>query len=238
MNRAPGLDLLRAAAIVWVMYYHAQIMDLVPDSDQVARFGWMGVDLFFALSGYLIGSQLFRPLAQGRTIDAGRFYARRALRTLPAYIAVVAVYFTVPAFRERPTIQPLWQFLTFTENLFIDFYGGKAFSHVWSLCVEEQFYLVVPVAAWWLARRGIAKTIQVQMLTRLSQPDSAAALDAADVLGEFHYVSSIPALGAALSNPQYRDTIRFSGEKIIPFLREAGLVGGPGMYWWKQSFLV
>jgi peptidoglycan/LPS O-acetylase OafA/YrhL len=153
MNRAPGLDLLRAAAIVWVMYYHAQIMDLVPDSDQVARFGWMGVDLFFALSGYLIGSQLFRPLAQGRTIDAGRFYVRRALRTLPAYFVVVAIYFTVPAFRERPAIQPLWQFLTFTENLFIDFQGGKAFSHVWSLCVEEQFYLVVPVAAWWLARR-------------------------------------------------------------------------------------
>jgi peptidoglycan/LPS O-acetylase OafA/YrhL len=153
MNRAPGLDLLRAVAIVWVMYYHAQIMDLVPDEDQVARFGWMGVDLFFALSGYLIGSQLFRPLARGGAIDVGRFYARRALRTLPAYLVVVALYFTVPAFRERPAIQPLWQFLTFTENWLIDFQGGKAFSHVWSLCVEEQFYLVAPFVAWWLVRR-------------------------------------------------------------------------------------
>jgi peptidoglycan/LPS O-acetylase OafA/YrhL len=152
-GRAPGLDLLRAAAIVWVMYYHALIMALVPDSDPVATYGWMGVDLFFALSGYLIGSQLFRPLARGRQIGVARFYARRALRTLPAYLVVVAIYFTVPAFRERPAIQPLWQFLTFTENLFIDFQGGKAFSHVWSLCVEEQFYLVVPFAAWWLARR-------------------------------------------------------------------------------------
>jgi P-aminobenzoate N-oxygenase AurF len=43
---------------------------------------------------------------------------------------------------------------------------------------------------------------------------------------------------AALANPRYRDTIRFSGEKIMPFLHEAGLVGGPAMYWWKQSFLV
>ena len=153
MGRAPGLDLLRAVAIVWVMYYHAQIMDLVPDSDPVATFGWMGVDLFFALSGYLIGFQLFRPLARGDTIDVARFYARRALRTLPAYLVVVALYFTVPAFRERPAIQPLWQFLTFTENLLIDFYRGKAFSHVWSLCVEEQFYLVAPFTAWWLARR-------------------------------------------------------------------------------------
>ena len=43
---------------------------------------------------------------------------------------------------------------------------------------------------------------------------------------------------AALTNPYYQETLRFSGEKIMPFLREAGLVGGPGMYWWKQSFLV
>jgi len=43
---------------------------------------------------------------------------------------------------------------------------------------------------------------------------------------------------AALATPHYRETIRFSGEKIMPFLREAGLVGGPGMHWWKESFLV
>jgi hypothetical protein len=42
----------------------------------------------------------------------------------------------------------------------------------------------------------------------------------------------------ALANPHFRETIRFSGEKIMPFLREAGLVGGPGMHWWKESFLV
>jgi len=153
MNRAPGLDLLRAVAILWVMLFHAQLAGLVSDGNPVATYGWMGVDLFFALSGYLIGGQLFRPLAQGRAIDPGRFYVRRVLRTFPAYLAVVALYFAVPGFRENPAIQPLWQFLTFTENLFIDFYGGKAFSHVWSLCVEEQFYLLAPIAVWWLARR-------------------------------------------------------------------------------------
>ncbi|HZZ67396.1 MAG TPA: acyltransferase [Phenylobacterium sp.] len=160
MNRAPGLDLLRAIAILWVMYYHAGVLDLLPQDDPVATPGWMGVDLFFALSGYLIGSQLLRPISRGEHLDPARFYLRRALRTFPAYLAVVALYFTVPIFRERPTIEPLWQFLTFTENLFIDFSRPRAFSHVWSLCVEEQFYLVAPVVIWLMARRATAaKTI-------------------------------------------------------------------------------
>ena len=64
------------------------------------------------------------------------------------------------------------------------------------------------VAAWWIARRGVARTVRVQMLTRLGQPDSVAARNAADVLGEFHYVSSIPALSAALSNPVFSSEAR------------------------------
>jgi peptidoglycan/LPS O-acetylase OafA/YrhL len=160
MNRAPGLDLLRAVAILWVMYYHAGVLGLLSQDDPVATPGWMGVDLFFALSGYLIGSQLLRPIARGSVADPARFYLRRALRTLPAYLVVVGLYFTVPIFREWPTIEPLWQFLTFTENLFIDFSHPRAFSHVWSLCVEEQFYLVAPLAIWLMSRRPAAwKTV-------------------------------------------------------------------------------
>src|SRR6476619_3208038 len=64
------------------------------------------------------------------------------------------------------------------------------------------------VAAWWIARRGVARTVRVQMLNRLGQPDSIAARNAADVLGEFHYVSSIPALSAALSNPVFSSEAR------------------------------
>ena len=156
MNRLPGLDLLRALAIVWVMLFHAMTMGLVPESFQLARYGWMGVDLFFALSGFLIGGQLFRPYARGEPPALGRFFARRLARTLPPYLLVLALYFTWPAFRERPQIQPLWQFATFTENLFIDSRGGKAFSQVWSLCIEEQFYLVAPLTIWVMMRRPSA----------------------------------------------------------------------------------
>jgi HEAT repeat protein len=81
--------------------------------------------------------------------------------------------------------------------------------------VDHPDVRVRTVAAWWLARRGIAKQIQVSMLTRLSQPDSTAALNAADVLGEFHYVSSIPALGAALSNPTFSGAARAEMAKAL-----------------------
>ena len=142
--RLPGLDLVRAVAIAWVMLYHASLFGLASPENWVVGRGWMGVDLFFVLSGFLIAGQLLRPWARGQRPAYRRFFARRALRTLPAYLVVVAAYFLIPAVRERPAIQPLWQFLTFSENLLFDISTPKAFSHVWSLCVEEQFYLVFP----------------------------------------------------------------------------------------------
>jgi len=91
-ERQPGLDLLRALAIVVVVVYHAGIMGF-PLSGEVHRFGWIGVDLFFVLSGYLIGGQLLAPLARAQRINLGTFFARRALRIMPAYFFVLAVYF-------------------------------------------------------------------------------------------------------------------------------------------------
>jgi hypothetical protein len=87
--------------------------------------------------------------------------------------------------------------------------------------IDHPDQRVRQVAAWWLARRAVAKQIQVSMITRLSQPDSTAALNAADVLGEFHYVSSIPALGAALSNPT------FSGSARAEMAQALGTIGRP-----------
>jgi peptidoglycan/LPS O-acetylase OafA/YrhL len=141
--RLPGLDLLRAVAISWVMAFHASSFGLISRDYWIVKFGWMGVDLFFVLSGYLIAGQLLRSWEHGHPPNYLRFFARRLLRTLPAYLVVVALYFMVPVVRERPVIQPLWQFLTFTQN-FGDASPLKAFSHAWSLCVEEQFYLAFP----------------------------------------------------------------------------------------------
>jgi len=159
--RLPGLDTLRALAILLVMLFHFR--DLLPERfDSVYRLGWMGVDLFFVLSGYLIGSQLLKPYRSGTKPSLRDFYRRRAFRILPAYLVVVCLYFIWPHWREADGISPLWQFLTFTENLLIDYSRNQAFSHAWSLCVEEHFYLVLPLLVLLLMRRpSFRKTITV-----------------------------------------------------------------------------
>lgn len=145
MPRIPALDTLRAVAIVWVMLFHSYLVGGLGDGfGLLERSGWMGVDLFFVLSGFLIGSQVFRQVAATGRIDLRRFFMRRATRILPAFLVVLALYALWPAWREVPDMQPLWQFPTFTFNLAFDDATRTAFSHVWSLCVEEHFYLVFP----------------------------------------------------------------------------------------------
>jgi len=89
--------------------------------------------------------------------------------------------------------------------------------------IDNQDQGIREVAAWWLSRRTAAGTVRVDMLTRLSQPDSIAARNAADVLGEFHYVSSIPALSAALTNPIY------SGEARAHMATALGRINRPAV---------
>ncbi len=162
-GRAPALDLLRAGAILTVMLYHLASHGFALDG--FGHHGWLGVDLFFVLSGYLIGWQVVRRYADGKHPDWPAFMLSRALRVLPAYLAVLGLYLTVPAWRETERLPPLWQFLTFTVNLFPDWDAARAYSHAWSLCVEEHFYLLLPPAAMLLARRpGPRKMLAVAAL--------------------------------------------------------------------------
>ncbi|MGA6940083.1 MAG: acyltransferase [Pseudolabrys sp.] len=150
-ERQPGLDLLRALAIIVVVVYHAALFGFKLPG-RIDRFGWIGVDLFFVLSGYLIGGQLLATLARDQRIKLGRFFTRRALRIMPAYFVVLAIYFLLPAWREYPEMsQPLWKFLLSVQNIAL--HGGTAFSHAWSLAVEDQFYLALPFLLLFLCRR-------------------------------------------------------------------------------------
>ncbi|MBB5769721.1 acyltransferase family protein [Xanthomonas euroxanthea] len=155
--RYPALDLLRGIAIVWVMLFHSFVVGgLGPDWVWLSRYGWMGVDLFFVLSGFLIGTQVLRPLARGQRLDFRDFYLRRAFRILPAFLVVLAIYLAWPQFREAPGLAPWWMFVSFTLNLLVDYGRDAAFSHAWSLCVEEHFYLVFPLLATLSMRRPSA----------------------------------------------------------------------------------
>jgi peptidoglycan/LPS O-acetylase OafA/YrhL len=155
-NRLYGLDTLRAIAIIIVLIYHYKV---VVSRENIFGFmsqlGWTGVDLFFVLSGYLIGNQILSAFAKGQDFSLKLFYIRRFLRTLPNYYFVLALYFIFPIALSGTATAPLWSFLTFTQNL--DMRAGETFTHSWSLCIEEQFYLIFPVIALLIAyaRRSI-----------------------------------------------------------------------------------
>jgi peptidoglycan/LPS O-acetylase OafA/YrhL len=153
-HRLRGLDTLRAVAIALVLmtHYegfvaHARIFGVV------GSVGWAGVDLFFVLSGYLIGNQILAPVSRGETFSLKVFFARRLLRTLPNYYAVLAVYLLLPhSAISGSASAPVWRFLTFTQNFGLAY--GQTFTHSWSLCIEEQFYVILPLAVLVLARWG------------------------------------------------------------------------------------
>jgi peptidoglycan/LPS O-acetylase OafA/YrhL len=169
ISRNHGLDTLRALAIVLVMLHHYVLFVSHADTfGWVGRIGWVGVDLFFALSGYLIGNQIFAALRSGQPFSLARFYARRLLRTLPNFYVVLALYFLWPWFRHGAPLLPLWQFLTFTQN--INLAPGSAFSHAWSLCIEEQFYMLLPALALLVAglRRSLRWTWALVALALVS----------------------------------------------------------------------
>ncbi len=143
--RTSGLDTLRATAIVLVFMYHYMVfVSREPTFGWASEVGWTGVTLFFVLSGYLIANQIFAGIARGQALSLKNFYLRRAFRTLPVFWGVLALFFLFPTVMGGNTPPPLWRFLTFTQNFNLQ--SGTAFSHAWSLCIEEQFYLVLPAA--------------------------------------------------------------------------------------------
>ncbi|GAA5031773.1 acyltransferase [Massilia kyonggiensis] len=194
-SRLRGLDLLRAAAILLVLMSHYMgFVSRAPTFGVVGQVGWAGVDLFFVLSGYLIGNQLLAPAARGESLSLKTFFVRRLLRTLPNYYVVLAVYwlFPGPPLGGSSMADP-WRFLTFTQNFGLAY--GQTFTHSWSLCIEEQFYLLLPLVVLALARIGfpvrlawglLAGGIVAGMATRAA----AYALNGHDAFSAEVYYSS------------------------------------------------
>jgi peptidoglycan/LPS O-acetylase OafA/YrhL len=143
-SRLNGLDTLRCFAIIIVLLFHYMLVVSNENTFGYAtRVGWMGVDLFFVLSGYLIGNQVLSALAKQQEFSLKHFYIRRLLRTLPNYYVVLALYFIFPVVLAGVATSPAWKFLIFIQNL--EFRPFVTFSHSWSLCIEEQFYLIFPI---------------------------------------------------------------------------------------------
>lgn len=103
---------------------------------------------------------MFKEIGAAGRIDFKSFYLRRAFRIFPAFFVVLAAYTLFPILRDSANMQPLWSFATFTVNIGFDPREGNAFSQAWSLCVEEHFYLILPLLMFaFQGRLGLKTTL-------------------------------------------------------------------------------
>jgi peptidoglycan/LPS O-acetylase OafA/YrhL len=166
--RLPALDGLRGIAILLVLVWHYFVCLLKAEPGSTTayalaclRLTWSGVDLFFVLSGFLIGGILLDNRHSANCFKV--FYIRRICRILPLYFLLLILF--VVLLQSAPTTlswllkdpQPLWSYATFTQNFAIAFrndWGSHWNAITWSLAIEEQFYLILPfVIRYWEPRK-------------------------------------------------------------------------------------
>jgi peptidoglycan/LPS O-acetylase OafA/YrhL len=153
----PALNGVRAAAVIPVVAGHT-LSALAPG-------GFSGVRLFFVLSGFLITTLLFEEWATQGLIRLGAFYTRRALRLLPALVFIVVVDMVLVAFLDggnavRHHVPTVFSVLFYFANWrAIGVNGGREFGHLWSLSVEEQFYLLWPLGLFLLLKFFRVRTV-------------------------------------------------------------------------------
>src|SRR6202050_1609731 len=151
-RRIPQLDAVRGVAILVVMMHNISLKYPVFHAEQLFSTGWMGLDLFFVLSGFLI---------TGVLVDTNRstgyfknFYVRRCLRIWPLYYSLLFFMFVIVRFLNRSeyaavlqTSSPWWAFPLFLQNFLIPISTKAAgpLGVTWSLAIEEQFYLIWPL---------------------------------------------------------------------------------------------
>ncbi|TAN42428.1 MAG: acyltransferase [Nitrospirae bacterium] len=166
-KRIFGLDMLRALAIFLVLFAHSLVLlPSLPKALSKVLFhllGFLGVELFFVLSGFLVGQIIIRTMdsKSGFTLATAKsFWIRRWFRTLPNYYLILASQFVLLYVLNGSIPQSYSRFLIFSQNLFMD--HPPFFYEAWTLAVEEWFYLLLPVsiiACSWLLPRQLSKRV-------------------------------------------------------------------------------
>jgi len=181
-GRILELDGVRGLAILLVLLWH-YVISVMPAPDHFwqkhlvspLRLSWSGVDLFFVLSGFLIGGILLD--AKKSKTYFRTFYLRRFYRIGPIYFLWLSLFFIgLAATRSGMLIGyhsifndrvPLWTYTVFIQNVFMAIrstYGAEWLSVSWSLAVEEQFYLLLPFAIWRLQPRGLLRLVLISIV--------------------------------------------------------------------------
>jgi peptidoglycan/LPS O-acetylase OafA/YrhL len=170
LGHVPALDGIRGVAILAVLAFHSDFF----------HYGYYGVDLFFALSGFLITSLLVGEWARAGTVSFRSFYRRRALRLLPAALAALGLYLLVStwqhaaglvdpaAWREASMTVAFAATYTLNMALAAGFNSGLALTHFWSLSLEEQFYLLWPPLLVFALRHGVRPSLLAWALVVLA----------------------------------------------------------------------
>jgi peptidoglycan/LPS O-acetylase OafA/YrhL len=161
-RRSLQLDVLRGIAILLVLFRHPAVLPseagrLARIARVLERFGWTGVDLFFVLSGFLIGGLLFNEIRQSGRLNVRRFLVRRGMKIWPAYFVFLGFAFSQGVWRFHSVadaIRPLIPNLVHLQN-----YIPTPLIHTWSLAVEEHFYLALPLLLLVLLRWGSVRWI-------------------------------------------------------------------------------
>jgi peptidoglycan/LPS O-acetylase OafA/YrhL len=188
-GRVPGLDGLRAVSILFVVFAHLvmqqgspvhEFFDGPPWDQPAFKFilypGAWGVEMFFAISGFLITLLMLRERKRSGTISLRGFYTRRALRILPAYVVYLGAVAVFSRLETTTLTGKQWMAsVSYTSNLYPTHWP---LSHTWSLSLEEHFYLLWPILLLFLGpRRALFLALPFVVLSPLVRLGAWAALD-------------------------------------------------------------
>jgi len=245
VNRIEALDGVRGFAVLAVLIFHTLPIPDAPSGlmftvwNAIAKSCWIGVDLFFVLSGFLITRALFA--AKGKPDFFRDFYVSRILRIAPLYIAVLlAALYVVPVLIPSDELPPLYGRLmknqlwlwAFLQN----YIQARAphqlpgFGHFWSLAVEEQFYVVWPAVVLWFSRRWLVLScLTICAVEPLARFFFLAAGYSTWAVRQLTFLRVDALLAGAVVYLLFRETA--PGPTAVASLRTIAIASGAALVW-------
>jgi peptidoglycan/LPS O-acetylase OafA/YrhL len=232
-DHRPALDGVRFVAVYLVVAFHGGL--------GAARGGFIGVDLFFVLSGFLITGLLLNDIERFGRVRFGRFYSRRARRLLPAAVLTTigtsVVFLLIAGVVQRlPFVSDAqsallyvanWHFLHEQNNYFATGVANSPFLHFWSLAIEEQFYVVFPLLLVVVSRVGRRRWVTAAVLALLLVGSVAAQLHWASADPNHAYYGTDARAYQLLAGALLAIGVR--GRRLFPTRRLAEIVAGVGL---------
>lgn len=146
--RKIGLDILRGLAIILVLFRHSDL-----ENNLIQDFGWLGVDLFFVLSGFLISNLLFKEYLKNKEVNVLKFLVRRSFKIFPPFYFFMFVTLLLSPLLTGGSKIDIREVLS--ELFYLQSYLPRMWLHTWSLAIEEHFYLIFSITLYFVTSRQI-----------------------------------------------------------------------------------